>query len=339
MAVDVESPLPAIKLTGYRLKQVHFGLWLAKPSLPLRFGSDEKPVGKPATRRVFWSTLICSSGLLVDVVTPLSFRLHVGEIILTEITPDEGEKRDPEIELARAEPRRIADFGVQLIKYRTPFRVGKHTIRWAVLEGIWNTRGELVVRGRSSFRESGQAARRYFEEEAKRLADDQLMESYEPTSREKDAETGKWLALKDIHPKTVDAIERALSAPSQQEREKHLHTAADEFGKEFYALRKQIVWPAKQNVTPAIWPLDKVSAAERKSIGRRKPRPNAAARYMATCWVPQGVADMTAAQLTKHLNEHFRPAKPFTVTQVRKMRYRLQLFCDWESDLANRTPG
>ncbi len=333
----MDSHLPKIKQTGYRFRRVNIGLWFTKPTLPLRFGSDEILIGKPETRRVFWSRLVCSSGLLLDIVTPLSYSLPVGEIILVEITPDEGGKRDPEIELARVESRKIADFGNQLIKYKPPLQVGEQTIRWAVLEAIWNTRGELVVRGRSSFRENGQAAKRCFDEEVKHLRDDPLLECYEPTPEEKVAETGKWLALKDIHPKTVDAIEKAAAADRdhrKQERRTHLRTAADEFGKEFYALRKQIVWPAKENTTPAISPLDKVSASERKSIGRRKPRPNLPNRYMATCWVLKGVSAMTAAQLAKHLNEHF--GTKFTAAQIRTKRKRLELFVPWVGDPQRR---
>ena len=122
----------------------------------------------------------------------------------------------------------------------------------------------------------------------------------------------------------------ASLASDQDECEKHLRAAADEFGKEFYALRKQIDWPAKQNVTPAVGPLDKVPAAQRKSIGRRKPRPNLPDRYMATYWILRGVADMSAAQLADHLNRHFNTS--FTASQIRTRRKRLQLFVDWEGD-------
>jgi hypothetical protein len=216
------------------------------------------------------------------MVTPLSISLQVGDILLMEIGTNEGEKRDPEIELARVESKHIADFGLQLIKYAKPLHFGNQTIRWAVLEAIWNTRGDLVVRGRSSFQEKGQAAKRLFEEEARCLAQDPLLESYEPTRREQVAETGKWQALKDIHPKTVRAIDKASSASDPNERVRHLRKAADEFGKEFYALRKQIVWPVKQSATAALAPLDRVTATERKSIGRRKPRPDLPNRYMAT---------------------------------------------------------
>jgi hypothetical protein len=330
----VKSHLPAIKPTGYRLRQVNVGLWFSKPALPLRFSSGEILIGKPATRRVFWSRLVCSSGLLIDMVTPLNLSLQVGDIMLVENGPDDEGKRDPEIELARVESKHLADFGLQLIKYAKPLQFGNQSIQWAVLEAIWNTRGDLVVRGRSSFQEKAQAAKRLFEEEAKCLAEDPLLESYEPTRREQVAETGKWQALKDIHPKTLRAIDKASLASDQDECEKYSRTAADEFGKEFYALRKQIVWPAKQNVTPAVAPLDKVPAAQRKSIGRRKPRPNLPDRYMATYWILRGVADMSAAQLADHLNKNFNTS--FTASQIRTRRKRLQLFVDWEGDPQNK---
>ena len=288
----------------------------------------------PVTRRAFWSRLVCSSGLLIDMVTPLSISLQVGDILLMEIGTNEGEKRDPEIELARVESKHIADFGLQLIKYAKPLHFGNQTIRWAVLEAIWNTRGDLVVRGRSSFQEKGQAAKRLFEEEARCLAQDPLLESYEPTRREQVAETGKWQALKDIHPKTVRAIDKASSASDPNERVRHLRKAADEFGKEFYALRKQIVWPVKQSATAALAPLDRVTATERKSIGRRKPRPDLPNRYMATWWIQRGLADMSAAQLADHLNRHFKTS--FTASQIRTRRKRLQLFVDWEGDPQNK---
>ena len=251
--------------------------------------------------------------------------------MLVEIRPNSAEgEPDPEIELARVESKHIADFGLQLIKYAKPLQFGNQSIRWAVLEAVWNTSGDLVVRSRSSFQEKAQAAKRFFDEEARCLAEDPLLETYEPTRREQVAETGKWQALKDIHPKTVRAIDKASLASDQDEREGHLRAAADEFGREFYALRKQIVWPTKQNVTPAIGPLDRVPAAQRKSIGRRKPRPNLPNRYMATGWIPRGAADMSAAKLANYLNKHFRTS--FTASQIRTIRKRLQLFVDWEGD-------
>ena len=252
--------------------------------------------------------------------------------MLVEIGCDNSGQHDPEIELARVESTDIADFGLQLIKLDPPTQVNNQTFRWAILEAIWNRRGDMVVRGRSAVQQRGRAAKRVFEELARRisgdLAGDLLLERCEPTRRQEVAETGKWQALKDVHPKTVGAIERASLASEPKERKRHLHTAADEFGKEFYALRKQNVWPKKQNVTAAIAPLDKVPAAQRKSLGRRKPSPNLPNRYMATCWILKGLADMSAAQLADHLNRHFNTS--FTASQVRTKRKRLQLFVDWE---------
>lgn len=328
----MKSPLPAIKPT--RLRQVNLGLWFTKPSLPLRFGSDEILIGKPATRRVFWIRLVCSSGRLIDVVTSLSYSIRVGDIMLFENGPDDEGKRDPEIDLARVESKHIADFGLQLIKYAPPFQFGNQTMRWAVLEAIWNTRGALVVRGRNVFLEQGRSAKRFFEEEAKVLPEDPLLESHEPKERERVSERGKWQALKDVHPKTVRAIEKAESASEQDECERHLRTAADEFGKEFYTMRKQIIWPVKKSATAALAPLDKVTAAKRKSIGRRKPHPDLPNRYMATCWVLRGLADMSATKLAEHLNKHFNTS--FTASQIRTRRKRLQLFVDWEGDPRNK---
>jgi hypothetical protein len=72
-----------------------------------------------------------------------------------------------------------------------------------------------------------------------------------------------------------------------------------------------------------------MSAAERKSLGRRKLAKNPVARHMATRWISKGLADMKAVDLTAYLNERFRPSRPLTVAQIRQMRYRLQLFVDW----------
>ena len=94
-------------------------------------------------------------------------------------------------------------------------------------------------------------------------------------------------------------------------------------------MRKLVVWPARANSTAAIWPLDQMSAAERKSLGRRKLAKNPVARHMATRWISKGLADMKAVDLTAYLNERFRPSRPLTVAQIRQMRYRLQLFVDW----------
>ncbi len=325
MAVNFQ--VPDIRMEGYRLRQVNLSLWFTKPVLSLQLSPNEMRVGKRATLRAFWSRLICSSGLLVDVVTPLSFPLYVGEILLVESTPDLGLMRDPEIELARVESCEVAHFGLQLIKYRSPLRFEEMGIKWAVLEGIWNSRGQLVVRGKSPFFVERTAAKRHFEIATKRLANENLLKSYAVNKVEKVAENGKWLALKDIHPKTINAIEQSnMVSGAEEKRAEHLRTAAKEFGKDFYSLRKQIVWPAKQNVTPTIWPLDKVTAAARKSIGRRKLRPNLADRYMATCWISKNLAAMTAAQLAKHLNNHFGTS--FTASQIRTRRKRLELFVD-----------
>ena len=330
----MKSPLPAIKPIGCRIRPVSLASWFAKPALPLQLGANETPVGKPVTRRVSWSRLICSSGLLIDIVTPLSFSSQVGDIMLIEIRPQDGARHDPEIELARVESVQSADFGLQLIRYARPLQFGDQIFRWAVLEAIWDNRGDLVVVGRSGPHEKGQSAKRFFQEEGKCLAEEPLLESYEPTKREQVSETGKWQALKDVHPKTVHAVEKASSASTQAELQRHLRTAADEFGKEFYAMRKQIIWPVKQSATAALAPLDKVTAAERKSIGRRKPHPDLPNRYMATCWIPKGIADMSAAELAGHLNKHFNTS--FTASQIRTRRKRLQLFVDWEGDPQNK---
>lgn len=328
MAVNFQ--VPDIKMKGYRLRQVNLSLWATKPALPLQFSPNEIRVGKRSTRRAFWNRLISSSGLLVDVVTPLSFPLYVGEILLVESTSQFEQAGDPDIELARVESSEVVHFGLQLIRYRSALQFESTTIKWAVLEGIWNIRGQLVVRGRSPFFARSESAKRHFEDAAKHYTDKELLETFEPNAVEKVAEKGKWLALKDIHPKTVNAIEQSnMVSGDEKKRAEHLRKAAEEFGKDFYSLRKQNVWPAKQNVTPTIWPLDKVSAAARKSIGRRKLRPNPADRYMATCWISKKLAAMTAAQLAKHLNEHFSTS--FTASQIRTRRKRLELFVDQNS--------
>ena len=84
---------------------------------------------------------------LMDVVTPLSLPLQVGDIMLVEVGSDQAAERDPEIELTRVESAEIADFGVQLIKYNPAIQIGHQTIRWAVLEAIWNIRGDLGRQG------------------------------------------------------------------------------------------------------------------------------------------------------------------------------------------------
>ena len=248
-----------------------------------------------------------------------------------EIPSDEGEDRDSEIGLARVEFAEVADYGFQLIKYKKPLQIGEQAIKWSIYECIWNMRGELVVLGHASARKNEMAAKKFIEAEAKHLASDPLIESYEPSSAQKVAEAGKWLALKDVHPKTVAALGLANSASGEKEqlqRAKLLGTAAGEFGKEFYSLRKKIVWPVKENKTVAVWPLDTVSAAERKSIGRRKPRPNYVNRYMATGWVPNNLADLTAAELADHINKKFHTN--FTPQQIGTRRKRLELFVPWE---------
>jgi hypothetical protein len=333
MAVSSKSPLPPITLTGYRFRVVNFSLWAIAPKLPLQLGSGIRFIGKPETRPVSWSRLITSSGYLVDVVTPLDLALERGTILLSESTPQsENDPRDPEIDLARVESSAPAYFGIQLVMYDEPLEVDGKRIRWTVMEAIWRSSMKLVTRGVEQPYEHEMQARRCFKEETNFLKTEPLVFSYTCglTSREATADTGKWLALQDVHPKTVKAIEKAASAVTDQQAAPNLQRAAHEFGIEFYALRKQIAWPAKGNVTKAIYPMNKGSAADRKSLGRRRPNRNPAQRFMATCWIAKGLADMPAVQLTKLLNDRFHPPKPFTVAQVRKMRQRLQLFVDWD---------
>lgn len=327
MSCSLKSPLPPIKPIGYRFRPVNLGHWFMKSSSPPGLTANERPIGKPVTRHVLWTRLLCSSGLIVDIVTPPSFSPRLGEILLLENRPD---AHDPEIELARVESTYVAEFGVQLIKYDRPVQHGDQTFRWAVLEGIWSKHGQPLVLGRCARQEDATSAKRTFEEQARFIFKDTMLGAHEPSSREQVAETGKWQALKDVHPKTVRAMDRASAASAQDECEKHMREAADEFGKEFYSLRKQIIWADKRNTTAAVPPLDKVPAGQRKSIGRRKPSPNLPNRYIATCWVLRGLADMSAAELARHVNEHFNTS--FTASQIRTIRKRLQLWVDWEGE-------
>jgi hypothetical protein len=329
--VSLKSPLPPITLTSYRFKVVNISLWATAPKLPLQIGSGIRFIGKPETRPVSWSRLITSSGYLVDVVTPLDLALGRGTILLTESGPQsESDKRDPEIDLARVESSDLAHFGIQLVTYDEPSEVDGKRIRWTVMEAVWNRSMKLVARGVEQPYEDEKKARRCFKEEVHFLKTEPLVFTFTPTSREITADTGKWLALQDVHPKTVKAIDKAASAVTDQQAAPHLQRAAYEFGIEFYALRKQIAWPAKGNVTKAIYPMNKGFAADRKSLGRRKPSRNAVQRFMAACWIAKGLADMPAVKLTKLLNDRFHPSLPLTVAQVRKMRQRLQLFVDWD---------
>jgi hypothetical protein len=329
--VSLKSPLPPITLTGYKFKVVNLSLWAAAPKLPLQLGSGIRFIGKPETRPVSWSRLITSSGYLVDVVTPLDLALGLGTILLAEgATQSKSDQRDPEIDLARVESSALAHFGIQLVTYEEPFEVDGKRIRWTVMEAVWCRRMKLVARGVEQPHEDEIQARRCFKEEAHFLKTEPLVFTFTPTSREITADTGKWLALQDVHPKTVKAIDMAASAVNDQQAAPNLQRAAHEFGIEFYALRKQIAWPAKENVTKAIYPMNNGSAADRKSLGRRKPSKNVVQRFMATCWIAKGLADMPAAKLTKLLNDRFHTPMPLTVAQVRKMRQRLQLFVDWD---------
>lgn len=97
MAVDVGSHLPEVKQTGYRLRRVNIGLWFSRPTLPLQFSSNEMLVGKPSTRRVFWNRLICSSGLLVDIVTASRALRHSNVSVKAGLYVDNRKRVAPDI--------------------------------------------------------------------------------------------------------------------------------------------------------------------------------------------------------------------------------------------------
>ncbi len=299
--------------------------------MPAQLRGDIRPVSKPKTRAVWWSRLITSSGVLFDVVTPLDYPLPEKNVLLVENRPwNEKWERDPEIELARVESSVPANYGFQLVNHAGAIQAGRNKIGWSYMEAIWSTRMELRVVARIPVIGDERRAKNFFEQEIKYLKADSLLVKFTPNRRERTAETGKWRAIRDIHPKTVKALDQAYETKDENKQRAYLNQADHEFGIEFYALRKRNVWPKRKNVTNAIYPMNRGSAADRKSLGRRKPREKPVHRYLATCWIPKGLADMTAVQLANHLTAHF--GRRFSPAQVRGMRKRLQLFVDWEGD-------
>jgi hypothetical protein len=301
---------------------VGYGLWSSPSQTEEAFFRGTSSLGINVDRPVNWSTLITSFGFRVETATESDVMLSPGALILVDY--------ENNIELAQVEQSRPATYVNELRAYTPSFRFKSQVFHWVILTMLRAT-NEVFFGGSRHVQLTAQNfadARRAFDECVRGFQDAPLTTQAQLTNVGMTAWQGKWMALGDMHSKAIRYIEEAahigLGRAATSEVIELLQEASREFAIDFNSLWRK-----------ALRPISNEKRQRRKDLRRRKCEPDPIDRYLVCNW-EKALHSMTAAQLTKHIEQVFGPKFRIPPQAVRQRRYRLGLWCDWEGHPGNK---